>query len=184
MSETNNPYTTPEATVAVMDDETYQPQFLSVSGRIGRLRYLAYVTGSTLLLNLLAMALLMAVPSTAGDGAGIAIIFTVILYYIAPAIPAFIYAVRRLNDLDKTGWLSMLFFIPLINLLFGLYLVFAGGTKGSNSYGPAPSANPLGVKILGLLLPIIAIIGILAAIAIPAYQSYVETAQAQMMLEQ
>ncbi len=180
MSEANNPYTTPEATVAVMDDATYEPSFLSVSGRIGRLRYLAYVIGSTLLLNLLAMALLLAVPTTAGDGTGVAAISAIVLYYIAPAIPAFIFAVRRLHDLDKTGWLSALFIIPFINLLLGLYLIFASGTKGANSYGPAPAANTTGVIIGGLLLPI-AIIGILAAIAIPAYNDYVEKAQAQMM---
>ena len=179
MSETNNPYTTPEATVAVMDDETYQPKFLSVSGRIGRLRYLAYLMGSALLLNLVA-ALLLGSLTTAGDDTGIAVTLTVILYYIAPAIPAFIYAVRRLHDLDKTGWLSVLFIIPIINLLLGLYLIFASGTKGANSYGPAPAANTTGVIIGGLLLPI-AIIGILAAIAIPAYNDYVEKAQVQMM---
>jgi uncharacterized membrane protein YhaH (DUF805 family) len=183
MSENNNPYTTPEAAVAVDDDATYEPKFLSISGRIGRLRYFAYVFSSTILLNLLALALLLAVSSTVGEDAGIATILTVILYYIGPAIPAFIFAIRRLNDLDKTGWLSILFIIPLINLLLGLYLLFAGGTKGSNSYGPAPAPNTLGVKIVALLLPI-AIIGILAAIALPAYNDYVEKAEAQMMLEQ
>ncbi len=44
-----NPYSTPEASVEVAAEEYYQPKFFSASGRIGRLRYLAYLTGAYLL---------------------------------------------------------------------------------------------------------------------------------------
>ncbi len=181
MSETNNPYTTPEATVAVMDDETYQPKFLSASGRIGRLRYLAYAIGSVFLLNLLSGVLLTVLA--VGTGEVMAVTSAVVLYYILPIIPAVIYAIRRLNDLDKSGWFSILLFIPLVNFLLALFLIFAGGTKGTNRYGPAPTANTPGVIIGGLLLPV-AIIGILAAIAIPAYNDYVAKAQQMQMMQE
>ena len=57
--------------------------------------------------------------------------------------------------------------------------LFKGGTQGENNYGNPPPPNTTGVKILALLLPIIALIGIAAAIALPAYQQYVNQAQMQ-----
>ena len=31
--------------------------------------------------------------------------------------------VKRLHDLDKSGWLILLMFVPIVNALFGLYIV-------------------------------------------------------------
>ncbi|WP_222931133.1 DUF805 domain-containing protein [Selenomonas caprae] len=44
----------------------------------------------------------------------------------------------RLHDLDKTGWLSLIFLIPYANVPWGIYLLFAKGTEGPNQYGPDP----------------------------------------------
>ena len=54
----------------------------------------------------------------------------------------------------------------------GLIWVFKPGSAGTNSYGAPPPPNTTGVKILGFLLPSLFIVGILAAIAIPAYVDY------------
>ena len=43
--------------------------------------------------------------------------------------------VKRLHDLDKSGWLILLMFVPIVNALFGLYMLFADGTVGPNQYG-------------------------------------------------
>ena len=40
--------------------------------------------------------------------------------------------VKRLHDLDKSGWLILLMFVPIVNALFGLYMLFADGTVGPN----------------------------------------------------
>ena len=46
----NQPYQAPNADVAVAgNQETYQPKFLSLSGRIGRMRYFVYAAGLTVL---------------------------------------------------------------------------------------------------------------------------------------
>ena len=50
----------------------------------------------------------------------------------AVAIISFVYLqlaniCRRLNDLDKNLWISLLIFIPGLNILFELYLLFAPG---------------------------------------------------------
>lgn len=46
--------------------------------------------------------------------------------------------VKRLHDLNKSGWLILLMFIPIVNAIFGLYMLFADGTVGPNQYGADP----------------------------------------------
>ena len=46
--------------------------------------------------------------------------------------------VRRLHDLDKSGWWMLLLIVPLVNLFFCLYLLFFKGTEGPNEYGDDP----------------------------------------------
>ena len=51
--------------------------------------------------------------------------------------------VKRLHDLDKSGWLILLMFVPIVNALFGLYMLFADGTVGPNQYGEDPKNRML-----------------------------------------
>jgi len=57
------------------------------------------------------------------------------------------------------------------------------GTQGENKYGLQPPPNSGGVIVLALLAPVLlfAYIGIIASMAIPAYQQYVEKAQQMQM---
>jgi uncharacterized membrane protein YhaH (DUF805 family) len=48
-------------------------------------------------------------------------------------------AVRRLHDLNSSGWLCLLFLIPGVNLILQLVLLLAEGADGPNRYGPDPS---------------------------------------------
>ncbi len=50
-------------------------------------------------------------------------------------------AIRRLHDLDHTGWLCLLAFIPIIDLCLVIYLIFKKGTEGDNRYGSSPLAQ-------------------------------------------
>lgn len=49
--------------------------------------------------------------------------------------------VRRLHDLDRSGWHWWLFLVPLYNLYLALLLVFKKGTAGANEYGGDPLAT-------------------------------------------
>ena len=88
--------------------------------------------------------------------------------YMAALVFSVITAIQRSHDMDWSGWTVLLTLIPLVGLIW----VFKPGSAGANSYGAPPPPNTTGVKILALLLPAIVIIGILAAIAIPAYVDY------------
>lgn len=52
-------------------------------------------------------------------------------------IPSLAVSVRRLHDIGKSGWLYLLAFIPLLNLLL-IYFWICESQQGDNSYGPQP----------------------------------------------
>ena len=181
MSATNL-YSTPGAIVDDRSGEIYQPQFLAASGRIGRLRYLAYSMSINVLLLLVMLPIaggMRAMHAAGGENAnaGVGIMAILGIGYLIMFVMSVIYGKRRLNDLDKSGWLVLLSLVPLVNALFAIYVIFFPGTRGPNRFGPPPAPNPLGVKLMGLLFPAIFVIGILAAIAIPAYHDYTQRAQ-------
>ena len=49
--------------------------------------------------------------------------------------------IRRLHDIGKTGWFILLAFIPFLNIIFVLYLLFTKGKPEDNIYGEAPSSK-------------------------------------------
>lgn len=46
--------------------------------------------------------------------------------------------VKRLHDLDKSGYFGFIALIPIVGFIFGLYLMFAKGTDGPNRFGEDP----------------------------------------------
>lgn len=73
--------------------------------------------------------------SMAGGGIGF-VLFAVIMALCTYSSLSFM--VRRCHDLNKSGWWAALAFVPTINVLFTLYILFVKGTDGSNDYGPDP----------------------------------------------
>lgn len=52
----------------------------------------------------------------------------------------FCFVIRRLHDTNKSGWFCLLLFVPIVNILLALYLLFARGCASSNRFGhPRPS---------------------------------------------
>ncbi|WP_213959732.1 MULTISPECIES: DUF805 domain-containing protein [unclassified Variovorax] len=187
MAQAVNPYAAPTAIVAdrYAADDTVQPvRLFSARGRIGRLRYLANAVGAYLVMIAAVLAVSVVVGAIAGGtghgglasalGGGIGVLLS---------IPYLVFLVLKLiqrsHDMDWNGWMTLLAFIPLVGLIW----VFKPGTDGPNRYGAPPPANTTLVKIGGLIVPVIAAIGILAAVALPAYQQYVQRAKAAQVVK-
>jgi uncharacterized membrane protein YhaH (DUF805 family) len=49
--------------------------------------------------------------------------------------------VRRFHDLGQSGWLSLLFFLPIADPILIVILVFVSGTRGGNGYGERPDRD-------------------------------------------
>jgi len=116
----------------------------SFYGRIGRLTYLG-----GLLLNLsLAVATLAAViylaknqPETAAGE-----IDPLVAYIVLPGFLLFSWAklalaAKRLHDLGKSGWLCLVLFIPLFNLIAVIFMLVARGDDYDNQYGPSRTSG-------------------------------------------
>jgi uncharacterized membrane protein YhaH (DUF805 family) len=157
---TVNPYQAPAAAVADAGDQTQPVKLFSVSGRIGRARYLAYGFGLYFVFGFTGGVLAGALGQ-----AGVAVM---VAAWLALVVLGFMLTIQRCHDFNVGGWLSLLMLVPLVNLIF----LFIPGTDGVNRFGAPTPPNSVGVLIAASLIPVAFIGGILAAIAIPAYQDY------------
>lgn len=103
--------------------ENFNP--FTFDGRLGRMQYFGY--------GIIWAVILLVVAFITGASHGAIGLYIVAM--IVFAIATLSYGIRRLHDFDKSGWWYLLMFIPYVNFVFGLVLLFAPGTQGSNSYG-------------------------------------------------
>lgn len=167
-----NPYAAPRTNVSRADraEDYGEIKIFSAEGRIGRVRYIGYTFGLTLGIAI-AVGMISALASAASPG----IAFTLgAIGYIAIVVVQILLTIQRSHDMNVTGWLCLISLIPLAALVFW----FVPGTRGENDYGKQPPPNTMGAVVLACILPIVFIVGIAAAVAIPAYQDYVERAAA------
>ena len=71
---------------------------------------------------------------------GLSFLMAAILWiYLLPAAYSFFaIAAKRWHDIGNSGWLSLMFLIPLLNLIALIMLAVLGGEKGPNRFGMAP----------------------------------------------
>ena len=93
--------------------------FFSIKGRLGRKKYFLYCV------ILLSSALLIGAVSDNYMFTG-----AILVLYIA-----FIFqTIKRLHDINLSGWWALLVLIPVINILAGAWVLLKKGTKGENKY--------------------------------------------------
>ncbi len=56
--------------------------------------------------------------------------------------------IRRLHDLGYSGWLLLVLFIPVINIIFGLYMIFVPGKEAGEKYGNRADHRINSVKVM------------------------------------
>lgn len=143
--------------------DAMQPvRLFSAAGRIGRARYIAYGFGLYLL------SMLAGVVGARLFGEVGAVLATVA--WVAMAVLGVMLTVQRCHDFNVTGWFALLIVVPLANLVF----LFIPGTDGPNRFGAPTPPNSVGVLVVAWLIPGIVIAGMIAAIALPAYEAYLQ----------
>lgn len=70
------------------------------------------------------------------------------LYSLAVLLPGLAVGVRRLHDINKSGWYILIALIPLIGAIWLLILLAKEGDVGENQYGPNPKEAALGADVL------------------------------------
>lgn len=169
----NDPYAAPIAdlTLPESDTATYQPRIFALSGRIGRVRYIAYAMLLTLIAVIPYLVFIAMKGALAAEASPLKYVF------LLPSYAAgILLATRRLTDVGHSRWWAVLMPIPYVSVIPFLYLVFKPGDEQANAYGPPPCANSRGVVAAAWLLPAVSVLGVVMAVAVPAYQSYSQKA--------
>lgn len=112
--------------------------FFEAKGRLGRMEFFirqCALGGVAIGLSLLVFVMEYGVSSMKAlylysAVSAIGVISVVIMVYAS-----FCLMVRRLHDMDLSGWFILLFFIPYLGILLQLPLFFIPGTKGKNDFG-------------------------------------------------
>ncbi|AOA57128.1 DUF805 domain-containing protein [Acinetobacter larvae] len=145
--------------------------FLSAQGRFGRRSYLAWNVVVTLL-GILAMIVSIIPLRLSPNNSSIAQlpesslwVFASISVLISATVCYFffIFSIRRLHDLNRSGWLSLCYLLPIINVIFALYLLCVAGQPEDNPYGQ-PRPAKMWESIVSLVYVIVLAIGIVLSI--------------------
>ena len=144
---------------------------LSFKGRFGRLSFIAWFaffhivmcfvgfgltlfTGVISLTSLNLESQLLQIFASA-TGLSYSLLLLVYLYFLILLVS------RRLHDLNKSGWWMLLFLVPVLNILFLVYILLGAGNTHPNQYG-WPRASAVWEKILGWLMIILTVLSVLA----------------------
>lgn len=131
---------------------------LSPQGRFGRLSYIAWAGLLAIVANLASYAMLGSLHPDAMNTAGpvaLAVVVAVMLVYIVLSV---IVAMRRCHDFNKPGWLLLLSLVPLINVLFGIYLLVRKGSPNANDYGPVRPTRTWEKALASLVLTVVGLL--------------------------
>ena len=175
-SSMNNQYQAPASNVETADSREYSDvKILGSRGRIGRLRYLAYNMGFTGLAMIVYFMTGIVAAFLPQQTMPVVVGGLLFVLGLVGLVVNFLFAIQRSHDFNTTGWLSLITLIPFSFFV----LLFIPGNPGKNNYGNPPPPNHGGIIATAIIAPIVFVvfIGILAAIAIPAYNSYIEQAK-------
>ena len=106
-------------------------------GRSRRMEYWSFV-----LFNFVVFVVLAGIDAllgTCSSAAGVGLLSGI--YVLATLVPILALTVRRLHDIDRSGWWVLVYLIPLIGPIVLFVFALLDGTPGDNRYGP----NPKGV---------------------------------------
>ncbi len=108
-------------------------KIFTADGRIGRKDWIVWIIAVWVILGLIGWLL----GAYEEEGS---ITFSIIS--IIAGIAGIFMGIKRLHDLNKTGWLYLLSIVPLVNLFFWIYLLVWKGDEGDNQYGSPNSGSP------------------------------------------
>jgi uncharacterized membrane protein YhaH (DUF805 family) len=107
-------------------------KYAQFSGRSRRKEYWLYIlfTAAITFLTFYADVAL-------GSGEGV----LSLMLWLVLLVPGAAVIVRRLHDIDKSGWWALILVIPLIGTIVILVFMCLDGTSGDNRFGPDPKGR-------------------------------------------
>lgn len=188
----SNPYQSPQTDVTAPVDGVDQTGPFDAKGRFGRLSYIAWYL--TVTLGLYAVFIVFALifgigigvmgseSSTAGGIAGGLFGILYVAVVIAMLVVAIIFLIRRLHDIDLSGWWALLMLVPIVNAVFGIFAMVKAGTPGANRFGPPRETRGWErvVGIIGIVLFVLSLVVTIAAVVVIAMNPELSQQWSQM----
>ena len=115
--------------------EVWRKQFLNFNGRLNREDYILKGIFISAIMFIMGAILEMYVNEYYMDAIDYVLCLIGFIVLILVVVSGISLSVRRCHDLDKSGIWVLLCFVPIINFIFSLYLLFMRGTIGPNKYG-------------------------------------------------
>ena len=112
-------------------------RYADFSGRSRRKEYWMFVLG--VFIAAILLSIVEGILGMSGMVGGVYGPLTTI-FLLAVIIPSIAVQVRRFHDQDKSGWMVLLAFIPILGGLAVLIFMCLEGTRGTNRFGPDPKA--------------------------------------------
>lgn len=113
-------------------------EIFTTQGRLNRLPYLKYFFGLLFASAFLNFMVSFVVVFLTGDPESTLLYILSLIVTVPFTVGSIMCAIRRLHDLDRSGWLFLLALIPILNLFLEIYLFCFRGTRGVNKYGADP----------------------------------------------
>ncbi|MGR5114365.1 DUF805 domain-containing protein [Photobacterium damselae subsp. damselae] len=111
--------------------------YFGFKGRARRKEYWYFFLFNTIIAIVLSIADLVFKTEVTAQGTGM----ISSIYSLLILIPSIAVGVRRLHDLDKSGWWMLIGIIPLIGAIVLIYFFVQDGQASSNRFGPDPKNN-------------------------------------------
>lgn len=111
--------------------------YANFSGRARRAEYWYFVLGNFILII---PFYVLAIVGVSNENIGLSLLGNIVYLVIALGffIPGLAVAVRRLHDINKSGWYYFIVLIPLIGAIVLLVWFFTDGDRFTNNYGADP----------------------------------------------
>lgn len=113
----------------------------TVEGRLNRLRLLKYQIIWTLISMVVGFIIGFIGGFVSGNPESVLVTVPTGIWSFVASIGSIMLSIRRLHDLNKSGWFILIILIPIVNIAFALYLWLVPGTVGRNQYGEDPLKN-------------------------------------------
>lgn len=114
-------------------------KYAAFSGRARRSEYWFFALFNFLALIILEL-IVAAAQTSKNDGLIVLTALPCMLYILASIVPSLAVTVRRLHDINKSGWWYFIALVPFIGPIWLLILTCIEGTAGPNQYGGDPKA--------------------------------------------
>ena len=69
------------------------------------------------------------------------------IFTLATLVPSLSAGARRLHDTGKTGWLQLLWLIPVLGWAVVIYLLAQPGEPAANRWGNTPDSQPMAAVV-------------------------------------